>query len=34
MAGRAGMLFYRFAIIQVNNPEQLAKPITKARKHD
>jgi hypothetical protein len=28
------MLFYRFAIIQVNNPEQLAKGITKFRKRD
>jgi hypothetical protein len=25
MEGRVGMLFYRFAKIQVNNPEQLAK---------
>ncbi len=29
MEGRVGMLFYRFTIIQVNNPEQLAKSTQK-----
>jgi hypothetical protein len=30
MEGRVGMLFYRFAIIRVNNSEQLAKAIKKS----